>query len=83
MENKRCFKNFTEEERKQYFNVAATQYYYKYHELNLKRSARHYIVRKLQQARAEGKDEAEIMNKLRIINKEINQMQQEAKNKIQ
>jgi hypothetical protein len=40
-------------------------------------------VRKLQQAREEGKDEAEIMNKLRIINKEINQMQQEAKNKIQ
>lgn len=55
-------------------------YYYKYHELNLKRAARNYIIRKLKQTREEGKDETEIMNKLRLINSEINQIQQEAKN---
>lgn len=55
-------------------------YYYKHHELNLKRAARNYIIRKLKQTREEGKDETEIMNKLRLINNEINQIEHEAKN---
>lgn len=80
MENKRRFKNLTEEERKQYFNAAETKYYYKYHELNKKKATVRFYSKQLQQARAEGKDETEIMNKLRWFNKEVNRLKQEAKN---
>lgn len=71
----------TEEESKQRYRNNSLRCYYKYHELNKKRERVRYYSKLLQQAREEGKDETEIMNKLRWFNKEVNRLKQEAKNK--
>lgn len=83
METGRHKTYITEEESKQRYRDNALRCYYKYQELNKKRARVHYYSKQLQQARAEGKDETEIMNKLRWFNKEVNRLKQEAKNKIQ
>lgn len=80
METGRHKKYLTEEESKQRYRDNSLRCYYKYRELNKKRAMRYRASCKLLKLRAEGKDETEIMNKLRLINKEINRLQQEAKN---